>query len=175
MTDLTLADLADQVLSANSDGTKYEWGSELLDLVHAHDEPGLDAEVRGKTVVALGNLVNGRKSAQEKAAQQQRVKSLPIDYNGRPLASPTISVRGETGARQGVLWINATPQQYIEAVIREQRVVDGRNNANAIRLQLVEVMQRDEHLLTLSTLKDVCEELDINPDTLGLEDLEAAS
>lgn len=175
MTDLTLSDLADQVLSANRNGSKHEWGSDLLALTQAHDEPEIDDEVRGKTIAALGNVVNGRKSAQEKQAQRDRLANLAISYDGRPLLNPTLSVRAPSGARQGKLWIDATPQEYIEAVIREQRVVDGRNNANAIRLQLVEVMQRDEHLMTLPTLKDVCAELNINPDALGLEDLECAS
>lgn len=173
MTDLTLSDLADQVLMANYNGTKRDWGQELLDLVRAHDEQHLMTAVHEKTVTALGNVVNSRKTSRETAAKNERLASRAVAYTGRPL-NPTISVRTESGARQGVLWIYATPRQYIDAVIREQKVIDGRNDANAVRLQLVELMQQDDHLQDLATLKDVCDELGIDPDTLGLDDLDAA-
>lgn len=173
MPDLNLSDLADQVLIANYNGTKHDWGRELLELVEAHDEAHLTDAVHEKTIAALGNVVNQRKTHRETAAKNERLASRAVTYTGRPL-NPTISVRTESGARQGVLWIYATPRQYIDAVIREQKVIDGRNDANAVRLQLVEVMNQDGHLQDLPTLKDVCDELGIDPDTLGLEDLESA-
>lgn len=176
MTDLTLADLAEQVLLANYTGTKDQWGEELLQLVDAHDARCLAEEVRRKTVAALGNQVSQVKSRRERTAQNERLMARAVSADGRPMGkplSPTLSVRTESGARQSTLWIFATPRQYIDAVLREQKVIDGRNDSNAIRLHLVDLIQEDEHLQDLPTLKDVCDELGINPDTLGLEDLEA--
>lgn len=69
-----------------------------------------------------------------------------------------------------MLWTEASPRQFIEAVLREQSVIDGRNDSNAIRLQVVEMIQTDKRLMELGTLRDVCAELDVDPDMLGLDD-----
>jgi hypothetical protein len=88
--------------------------------------------------------------------------------------APTISIRNAEGGSQGVLWIYASPAQFIDAVRREQAIVDGRNASNRLRWEIVRMLEQDDHLRELATLKDVCVELGIDPDTLDLEALEAS-
>lgn len=169
--DVTLLDLAQQVLTWAPNGTKQEWGAELLRLVHAHQSESLDREVENKLIAALGTYASGLKASRERSEQAQRMLDRGIAYNGR-LVTPTIAVRGDIGSQQ-VLWTEATPRQFIDAVLREQKVIDGRNDSNRMRRQLVELLLQDERLLDLDSLGAVCTELGIDPDTLALEELPA--
>lgn len=170
MPDLTLTDLAEQVLDSDPAGSKHAWGEETLRLVELHQNAMVDAEVRVLIVTALGRRVAGIKGQRERVAMNNRLVDRGVSYTGRPI-TPTLSIRDTNGARQYVLWTEASPQQFIEAVLREQVTIDGRNDSNAVRLQVVEMVQADKHLMGLPTLRAVCDELGVDPDTLGLEDL----
>ncbi len=167
MSDLTLSDLADQVLRWCPDGTKVDWGAEMFKLAELY---GLDSEVHAKTITALGTIVSHLKARRAKAAKAQRLLDLGVTFQGRPI-TPTLSIRGEDGDRQLPLWTEASPQQFVEAVLREQGVVDGRNDSNVIRLTLVRAMQADASLMELPTMLDVCVELGIDPDMVGVEEI----
>jgi hypothetical protein len=161
-------ELADDVLAGNPKGSKAEWGRAMRDLAAAE---GMAAYLEAKLIETLGNYVSGRKASNEQHSQVARLAGLEVSHTGRPL-SPTISVRRPDGARQLVLWIDATPQQFIDAVFRQQNTIDGLQTANSVRFELAAQMQADESLLALPTLRAVCDRLDLDPDTLGLDELE---
>lgn len=122
---------------------------------------------------ALGAYVQGIKAAEEKRKQADRLMSLGVSTaTGRPI-SPVISIRRPDGSSQGVLWTEAEPLAFVEAVLREQRVVDGRNDSNALRLAIVRLIESREDLAALPTLGDVCREVGVDPDALDLSELSA--
>lgn len=168
--DIQPIDLAEQVLSANYLGTQAQWGRELRLLLDAHDEPHLLDWQRERLESSLANYVKQHKTRLEHIRQQERALAIGITPNGR-LINPTISVRNEAGGRQTLLWVEATPSQFIEAVLCEQSVIDGRNQSNRLRLHVVELLQQDESLMALPTLGAVCGAVGIDPDSLGLDDL----
>jgi hypothetical protein len=168
--DLTLTDLADQVMHWSYNGKKPEWGEELLRLANLH---GLEEEVRDKTVATLGKFVSDHKAkwdaGQKKERWRKRGVILGVTHSGRPITE-TLSVRGDDGKRQLPLWTQCSPRQYMEAVSREQRIVTGRDASNAIRWEIVNAMQAEPALLDLPTMLDVCKALGIDPDLVGLEE-----
>lgn len=164
-------DLAEQVLAWDYHASKNEWGEEMLRLVRSHNDDELTQFVHERTVAALGAYIGSVKAAMERRKQQERILQRGISTATRRPVNPYLSVRGSDGSRQGLLWIEATPVQFMEAVFREETVVRGRAEANAVRMQLAELIQQDDGLQDLSSLKDVCSELHIDPDTLGLEEL----
>jgi hypothetical protein len=169
VTDLNLYSLAEQVLRANPKATKYEWGVELRQLVQFHDDRSVNAEVEEKTLTVLGQYVAGIKTNIEKQAQAERHIDRAVSYSGR-LMTPTLSVRTDLGS-QTMLWTEASPQQFMEAVLREQAIIDGRRDSNRVRLSVFEMLKEDDQLSELPTLGDVCKQLHIDPDTLGLDEL----
>jgi hypothetical protein len=172
--DLTLYDLANQVLDAGYNCTKQEWGDDLLKLAGKHSKSeAIKQDLHDKLTAALGSYVSDVKARREKTAHAKRLMNRAVSYSGRVM-TPTISIRNAEGISQGVLWIDATPRQFIEAVQREQAIVDGPHDSNRVRWNLVRACLDDEHLLGLPTLKDVCVELGVDPDTLGLSELEAS-
>jgi len=169
--DLNAANLAGQVLSESPHGSKLEWGERFLELARFHAMPHIREFISQRTVAALGSYVAGIKAAEEKKRQNERILSRGISHTGR-LITPTISIRGGDGSRQQGLWVEASPFQFIEAVLREQNVIDGRAASNAMRMKVVEMLQSDPGLMDLATLGEVCRELGVDPDTLGLDELE---
>lgn len=169
MTDITLHDLAGDVLAANPEGTKTQWGAALIRLV-GDQEDAIVAEAQAKYVAAMGAYVSGVKAAQARADQSER--TAHVTYHGRPL-TPTVSVRGEHG-RQLKLWLDASPREFVEAVFREQSVVLGRLNSNKLRVKIAEMCRQDDALMDLDTLTDVCQELHLDPAELELEELDVA-
>lgn len=168
MTD-TLYDLAEKVIASDPTATKAEWGKSLLALTEGASGD-LAAEVHSKLLGALGHYVSGIKSAQEKRRQKQRLMDMGIAYNGR-LINPMLSITTEDGDPQYALWLEATPRQFIDAVLKEQNVVDGRNTSNQVRMQVVKMLQEDESLMDMASLRDVCDQLGVDTDTLALEEL----
>ena len=165
--------IADQVLGLLPTGSKVDWANKFMDIADEQDDPAINAWLEQRLIVAIGDYINGRKALAAKHRQNQRLIDLGISVvNGRPI-SPHLSVRGDDGTRQGVLWIEATPQQFVDAVFREQAVVDGRAAANAVRMQLAGLIQSTPDLMVLPSLREVCDELKLDPDTLGLEELAA--
>lgn len=169
---MSLADLASDVLAWDRRASKHEWGLDLLARVEDADDDALNEEVREKLIGKLGDYVAGVKAAAEKARQAERM--LAVGYNGRPI-TPTVSVRNEDGSTQTMLWIDASPAQFMDAVLREQSVVDGRLRSNIVRLKVVDMLRQDDCLMDLPTLQDVCNALGVNPDTLGLDELDTGS
>lgn len=172
MTDLTLHDLAEDVLDGNPNGTKDQWGAALIRAVGDGEllDGGRDAiqvEATHKYVASMGAFVSGIKAARERARQVER--TAHVTYHGRPL-TPTVSVRTDAG-RQLMLWLDASPRQFVEAVFREQSVALGRLNSNKLRLKIAEMCQQDDELMDLPTLAHVCDALDVDPDDLELEAL----
>lgn len=173
-TDLTARDLAEQVIAWDAHASKSEWGEEMLRLIHEHDVDSLHEFVHAQTVHSLGAYVSSVKAGMEKKRQYERqLKRGVSTATGRPV-KPTMSIRQDDGSTTHMLWIEASPQQYVEAVLREARVVAGRAASNEIRMQVVEAIQGDENLADLPTLADVCRELAIDPDTLELAELASA-
>lgn len=166
MSEVSLHDLAEEVLSVSPNGNKTEWGEALIRLVGDQGD-AIAAEAHSKYVAAMGAFVSSVKAAQARAEQAARIAH--ITYHGRPL-TPTVSVRGEYG-RQLKLWLDASPREFVEAVFREQSVVLGRLNSNKLRIKIAELCQQDDALMELPTLADVCNELDIDPAQLELEEL----
>lgn len=164
-------DIADQVLAGNRTANKAEWGEEMWRLIAAHNDEELNGWLRARIVASLGSFVGQVKAAREQRKQKERQREYGVSSgSGRPV-NPYLSVRGDDGSRQGLLWIEATPIQFMEAVFREEAVVRGRAEANAVRMKLAELIQEDEQLQELADLKTVCSELNIDPDTLGLAEL----
>lgn len=164
-------EIAEQVLALHPNASKATWGKVFLAL--AAEEPKLEPWLEARQVTSLGHYVTQLKSRRAAQRRNERLIELGVSTaTGRPI-SPTMSVRMADGSRQGVLWVEASPAQFVEAVLREQAVVDGRAESNAVRVQLAEILKGHEALMELPTLGDVCERLAIDPDTLGLEDLEA--
>lgn len=172
MTDLTLADLADHVLALMPDGAKADCGRELLTAVRSYDIDTITTEVEARTIASLGSYVAGRKSAAAKTSQAERLMTYGVTYTGRPI-SPTLSIRSEDGTSQLAAWTDATPRQFLDAVLREQKVIDGRNDSNRLRLHVVDLLTQDEALMGLPSLSSVCAALGVDPDLLGLDDLAA--
>lgn len=171
--DLTAHDLAEQVIAWDTTASKEQWGKEMLRLVEAHDTKALHEFVTARTVQALGSYVSSVKGAQEKRRQYERQLKRGVSAaSGRPV-KPTMSIRNEDGSTTHMLWIEASPQQYVDAVLRESRVIGGRAASNEVRLQVVEAIQGDEALAEMDTLAQVCRELGIDPDTLALGELDA--
>jgi hypothetical protein len=166
MTDITLHDLAEDVLAANPNGSKTEWGEALIQRVGDQGD-AIAAEAEAKYVAAMGVYVSNVKAAQARADQAER--TAQVTYHGRPL-TPTVSVKGEYG-RQLMLWLDASPRQFVEAVFREQSVVLGRLNSNKLRLKIAEMCQQDDALMEMPTLAAVCQELNVDPAELELEEL----
>jgi hypothetical protein len=166
--------IAEQVLGMHPDADKNTWGRAFLELADEHDMPDLEDWREAQVVLAASRLVTRVKAARERRRRDERLLSRGVAVTtGRPI-TPSISVRTEDGARQTVLWVEATPRQFVDAVLREQAVVDGRAESNAIRMQLAELLQGDKKLMSLPALREVCAELEIDPDTLGLDELGAA-
>lgn len=166
--------VAEQVLASHPDGNKEIWGRAFLEVAEEVDAEALERWTERKVIAAAGRAVSDFKGRREAQRRNERLIARGISVaTGRPI-SPTISVRSPDGSRQHALWTQVPPQEFVEAVMREQSIVDGRRDANAIRLRLVRMLQADEQLMALPTLGDVCAELDIDPDTLGLDELEAA-
>lgn len=169
MSELRLTDLAEQVYHWRPDGNKPEWGKELLRLARLFN---LDEQVEDKTVAVLGYMVSSRKRDIKQRAAEKRAKDKALrygfDYNGRRLMTETLSAKNDEGHPTLFDWVHLPPNKYIEAVLREQAVANGRVDSNAIRLELVKVMRKDPTLLDLPTMKDVCDKLEIDPDLVGL-------
>jgi len=173
VTEMTPADIAEQVLGELPQASITAWGKEFLRLAEVHDQPGISEFVTAKTIAALGNYIKGVKAQQETARRNARLMARGVATStGRPI-TPTLSVRAQDGSRQQCLWYEATPAQFLEAVLLEDQIVAGRLASNRVRLSVVEAMQNDASLMDLPTLVDVCEALGIDPDTLGLEELPA--
>lgn len=170
-TNLTAHDLAEQVIRWDTNASKEQWGKEMLRLVEAYDTEGLHEFVNTRTVQALGAYVSSVKGAQERQRQYERQLQRGVSAaSGRPV-KPTMSIRKDDGSTTHMLWIEASPQQYVDAVLRESRVIGGRAASNEIRLQVVEAIQADEELASLATLAQVCRKLGVDPDTLALGEL----
>jgi hypothetical protein len=166
--------IAEEVIDLHPGADKATLGQAFLDTAEGSDMADFDDWCRAQLLRVAGQYVSGIRAAREKRRRNERLLSRGVAVaTGRPI-TPTISVRGTDGSRQQVLWVEATPRQFVDAVLREQAVVDGRAESNAIRMQLAELVRGDEQLMALPALRDVCAELAIDPDTLGLEELEAS-
>ncbi len=175
MSESVQAAIAEQVLGLYPDSSKVEWGQAFLELAGGFDEPEFAVWLEAREHSSLGAYVAAVKSAKERRAQHERLMARGLAVaTGRPI-NPAMSIRRDGYAPTSMLWTEAQPQEFIEAVMREQRVVQGRLDANAARLALVALMKDDEHLLSLPSLGHVCDELGIDPDTLGLGDLETGT
>lgn len=175
--DVTLQTLAEQVLSDNPKGTKDEWARALQSLVGPIDgSERWQAEAFAKYLSALGQYVASRAAAiaRAAAAEARDATENAVSYSGRPMTQ-TMSIRHEDGSTQLVLWINASPAKYVEAVFREQAVSTGRVNSNKVRMQLARILLDDESLMALPTLADVCAVQGIDPDSLGLDELDESA
>lgn len=172
MTDRT-QELAEEIIAALPAGTASEWGEAFILAVEEHGDDTVAAWLHDKQVAAMGRYVSGvlaRRRAKERA---DRLIARGVSVATGRAITPTLSVRGEDGARQLVLWVEATPLQFIDAVEREQNVIEGRLGANRTRLAIAEAIKDDDHLMDAPTLAVVCERLGIDPDVLGLDELEA--
>jgi hypothetical protein len=119
-------------------------------------------------VVALAHVTHVATAMMRRAAQDRRDT---LGIVGRPAVPDTIPVRTRTGETQLKLWPDAAPAEFVEAVFREQKIIDGRHRANQLRVDLAHDIKADPVLEHLPTLRDVCVRLSIDPDTLGLDDL----
>lgn len=174
MDDLTERDLAEQVLTSLPNGTKNAHGSALLRLIEQHDINHVNAWRQGRLIASLGRYVSDVRADLERQRQAERDLTYGVaSSTGLPI-SPTLSVKTDEG-RQLLLWYRASPRQFIDAVLREQQVVDGRHSSNALRMQVVQLLLDHEELMDLPTLEDVCKSLELNPQSLDLDSLEAAS
>lgn len=169
--DLSPNDLAEQVIRMLPRGNLAEWGAEMVKLARFHK---FDGWLDDRLAASCANYVKSVKTSMDQRAQSERLMARGVAYNGRAV-SPTISIAGKDGGRQTVLWVEASPQAFMEAVLAEQSVIDGRNQSNRVRFQLVALMQEDPALADLPTLGDVCRACGIDPDTLGLGDLGEAA
>lgn len=172
MKDDFLESIADQVLDLHPDHSKDEWGRAFLDIAADHDPEAFEQWARAKLTASASRYVSDRKRAREAKRQAERLITRGVAVaTGRPI-SPTMSIVADDGSRQQVLWVEASPTQFINAVMREQAIVNGRADSNATRLQVVEYLRSDDNLMSLPTLRDVCAALEIDPDALGLDELE---
>lgn len=167
--ELSPSDLADQVLDESPKASKTEWGARLAEVARAH---GMTAFLDRALTEKLGAYVAGRKSLLAKRRQADDLATRAVGYDGTPL-SPVISVGTSKGERQLKLWVDASPAEFMAAVFTEQSVVDGRNRANSLRMQIAEQIAEDETLQELSTLAEVCTALGVDPNMLGLSELAA--
>lgn len=167
-------DIADEIIAGDREGGKDEWGREMWRLINEHDDEELNGFLHRRIITTLGAYVTSVNASNERRKQNKRLLSRGVSTATSRPVTPTLSVRRDNGTRQAALWTEVSPRQYMEAVFREQRVVQGRFDSNAIRMQVAELIRDDEHLMSLSTLDAVCAELNVDPDTLGLADLEAS-
>jgi hypothetical protein len=174
----TLHELAEKVLADRPEDTIEQWGRALRSAVRKHPERAkLNREVEGRLIATLGQYVKAVKADAEAKAQRERrleqsKKTPKITYKGKVLA-PTLSVRKPDGGRQLVLWVDVSPAVFVEAVNAQQNRIDGMNAANAVRIEVATKIRESEPLRSLATLREVCDQLGIDPDTLGLEELGA--
>lgn len=172
----TLGDFAAIVLDDMPDATKDECGAALARLVgDLYGAERWQHEAHARYIRSLGAVVSALSARTKDAEKRERLALATengIAYNGRPITE-TLSVRRDDGSRQLVLWTQATPSQFVEAVLREEAVAAGRVRSNRVRMQLASIIADDEHLMALPTLAAVCEREGINPDSLGLDELSA--
>ncbi|MDH2424856.1 hypothetical protein [Sphaerisporangium sp. TRM90804] len=166
--------IAEMVLGLHPGADKAIWGAEFIKLAAEHDDPEINAWIDSRLEAALGSYVNTVRTRREAQRRNERLIARGVSVTSGRLISPSMSVRRSDGARQGVLWVEATPAQFVEAVFREAAVVDGRAESNAIRMQLAALLKSDKQLMKLPTLADVCAELRLDPDTLALDTLPEA-
>lgn len=164
-TDDTPADLARKVIKRTPDGTIDQWGTQLDKMIDKADEGYLNEWRLGAVRQTLGRFVKATK------ARLEADQGPKVSHDGKPLGmTPTLSVRTEKG-RQLKLWTECSPDQFIEAVIREQRTVDGRHNSNALRMQVVELLEKRDDLRSMETLAVVLDAIGQDPAELKLDEL----
>lgn len=163
--------IAEQVLAMHPKGGHAQWGHAYIDLVDELDADEVRPWMDERQAKDLGRYVGQVEAEREKRRRNERLMARGVAVGtGRPI-TPTLSVRTPRGTRL-MLWTEASPAQFVEAVLREQNVTEGRLAANAVRLTLVQAIKGDDELMALPTLADVCERLGVDPDSLGLTDLE---
>lgn len=171
MSDL-VPDLARQAVGMATE--KHERAAALLELIEFHLGADFAEAWFREAAVSRASAVIDKVAAGDarKIAAQRAVQLGVAAGTGRPV-SPTLSVRTEHG-RQLMLWQQATPRQFVEAVRTEQAVALGRLDANKPRHKLVERMLCEPALLTLPSLADVCRALGVDVVTLDLDSLPSA-
>ncbi len=164
--------IAEQVIGLDPDGNKTTWGKAFLELAEQYGMSDFGDWKNAQLISICGTQVGRVKTAIERKQKNARLLERGVAVGTGLNVNPTISVRTKDGARQLMLWTKATPAQFLAAVFREQAIVDGRAESNAIRMQLAERLRKDELLMELPTLGDVCAALEIDADILGLDELE---
>lgn len=162
---LTPADLADQALEIEgTSASKTILGKRMLDLIAEHDEAHINSWRHARLVASMGAFVSQHKA---RLIQDEAPK---VSYQGVPMTGG-ISVGSSNSSRQMALWLDVSPQEFIDAVQREQNVVDGRSASNRVRLQIMQIVTADEELSQLPTLRAVLDALEIDPNELNLDEL----
>jgi hypothetical protein len=150
-------ELAEKVLTAlGDDAPTLRYGEELEKLVLADRQ--LHHWLQERVWRSLGQLV----ISVRKQRDERDVEVPTIRYDGRPMTK-TIKVNGQLR-----LWYEVTPAQWCAAVFREQQVVDGRQESNAVRLELVRLLDGRPDLMGLPTIEAVLTTLGLPLDGYNL-------
>lgn len=157
-TDITPRDLAEQAIALHPKSTAAVLGIELSRLISLH-APHLESWREELAIKALGRYCNTVK------AQLNQEGAPRVTYDGRPMTS-TISVNGQLK-----LWTECSPAEFVEAVLREQNVVDGRDQSNRSRRAFVNLLRQREDLMAMPTLGDAAQAAGWDVAALDLDEL----
>jgi hypothetical protein len=162
MTEETFAVLVAEVIKEHPGAKSHEVLGRALDAKIS--AKGDDAAKGRRRLMELNAL--GRSVAATKAATA-RSEAPKVTHDGRAMdMTPTITVKNQLR-----LWTEVSPKEWVDAVLREDRVSRGRARMNAVRMEIAKLVDGDERLLALDTMGDVCEALGLDPTNVNLDDL----
>lgn len=157
--DVTARDLVEQAIQMHPDAKDSTLGVALDRLIDLHGTPILRAFRRAQMLKALTTYCKSIKASME------RESGPTVSYAGRPMTS-TLGVNGQLK-----LWTECSPAEFIDAVAKEQRVIDGRNDSNRTRRAFVDLLRSRGDLLELPTLGAALEAAGWDANALDLDDL----
>lgn len=161
----TPRDLAIQIINAHPTATNGERGAALNALIDKQKSPRLRTWRTERTVNSLTSYVK------TVDAQLHADAGPKLTWAGKPMRmTPTLSVRTDRG-RQQKLWLECSLAEFVNAVLSEQAVVDGRSESNVRRMRFVEMLQSTPDLMALATLRDAITTAGFDPDDLALDEL----
>lgn len=155
-------DLAVSVIAENPDATKVALAEAMYARLTASTDVALKDFLRRQTIRGLANYMGATKAAMEADAAPK------VSYGGRPMTS-TIAVNGQLK-----LWTACSPQEFVDAVLREDAVVTGRAESNRVRTAFVDQLKASSDLMSLPTLADAVAAAGWDIDALDLDSLEAS-
>jgi hypothetical protein len=167
-TERVIAEEAREIYEANPDGTKEQWGSALFERLTQVGDPAFDYWLERAQLVACARAV-------ERAKREAEASRFALAHDGRALPSAAMLSVAATNAdgdvvRQLKLFRYCTPQEFVEAVRREEAVLKGRFKSNEKRLELVGLLALRPELMGEPTIEAAIKRAGLDPDEFFLDE-----